>query len=93
MSMLCHVYAYSLLWGQFFAGVQDRVSLYSSGCPGTPFVDKAGLKLRNPPASASRVLGIKAVCHHARRATPHPAIFFFGGEEQLLMPHLVDYIF
>jgi hypothetical protein len=38
----------------------DRVSLYSSGCPGTHSVDQAGLKLRNPPASASRVLGLKA---------------------------------
>jgi hypothetical protein len=39
---------------------RDRVSLCSSGCPGTHFVDQAGLKLRNPPASASRVLGLKA---------------------------------
>ena len=28
--------------------------------PGTHSVDQAGLKLRNPPASASHVLGIKA---------------------------------
>jgi hypothetical protein len=41
---------------------RDRVSLYSPGCPRTHFVDQAGLKLRNPPASASasRVLGLKA---------------------------------
>jgi hypothetical protein len=39
---------------------QDRVSLCSSGCPGTYFVDQAGLELRNLPASASRVLGLKA---------------------------------
>jgi hypothetical protein len=38
----------------------DRVSLYSPGCPGTHFVDQAGLKLRNLPASASWVLGLKA---------------------------------
>jgi hypothetical protein len=38
----------------------DRVSLYSPGCPGTHSVDQAGLKLRNPPASASQVLGLKA---------------------------------
>jgi hypothetical protein len=30
---------------------RDRVSLYNSGCPGTHFVDQAGLELRNPPAS------------------------------------------
>jgi hypothetical protein len=40
----------------------DRVSLYSPGCPGTYFVDQAGLKLRNLPASASQVLGLKAAC-------------------------------
>jgi hypothetical protein len=30
---------------------QDRVSLYSPGCPGTHFEDQTGL--RNPTASAS----------------------------------------
>jgi hypothetical protein len=30
-----------------------RVSLYSPGCPGTHFVDQAGLEHRNPLASAS----------------------------------------
>jgi hypothetical protein len=43
-----------------FCCSRDRVSLYSSGCPGTHFVDQADLKLRNLPASASRVLGLKA---------------------------------
>jgi hypothetical protein len=38
---------------------QDRVSLYSPGCPGTHSVDHAGLELRNLPASASQVLGLK----------------------------------
>jgi hypothetical protein len=38
----------------------DRVSLYSPVCPGTHFVDQAGLELRNPPASATGVLGLKA---------------------------------
>jgi hypothetical protein len=38
----------------------DRVSLCSPGCPGTHFVDQAGLELRNPPASALQVLGLKA---------------------------------
>jgi hypothetical protein len=44
----------------FFLVFQDRVSLCSLGCPGTHSVDQAGLELRNPPASASRVLGLKA---------------------------------
>jgi hypothetical protein len=37
-----------------------QVSLCSPGCPGTHFVEQAGLKLRVPPASASQVLGLKA---------------------------------
>jgi hypothetical protein len=44
-----------LFWGE----VQDRVSLYSAGCPEPHSVDQAGLELRNPPASASQVLGLK----------------------------------
>jgi hypothetical protein len=44
----------------YFLVFRDRVSLYSPGCPGTHFVDQAGLKLRSPPASASQVLGLKA---------------------------------
>ena len=39
---------------------QDRVSLFSPGCPETHSVDQTGLKLRNLPASASRMLGLKA---------------------------------
>jgi hypothetical protein len=48
------------LFGFFVFVFRDRVSLYSPGCPGAHFVDQAGLELRNPPASASRVLGLKA---------------------------------
>jgi hypothetical protein len=39
-----------------FLVFRDRVSLCSPGCPGTHSVDHAGLKLRNPPASASQML-------------------------------------
>ena len=39
---------------------QDRVSLCSPGCSGTHSIDQAGLELRDLPASASRVLGLKA---------------------------------
>jgi hypothetical protein len=39
---------------------RDRFSLCSPGCPGTHFVDQVGLELRNPLASASQVLGLKA---------------------------------
>jgi hypothetical protein len=38
----------------------DSISLCSPDCPGTHSVDQAGLKLRNLPASASQVLGLKA---------------------------------
>jgi hypothetical protein len=46
----------------FILVFRDRVSLYSSGCPGTHFVDQAGLELRN----RLPLPGIKGVCHHAR---------------------------
>jgi hypothetical protein len=51
-----------------------RVSLCSPGCPGTHSVDQAGLELRNPPASASRVLGLKACA-----TTPDRLILNFPG--------------
>ncbi|GAB1303436.1 Vomeronasal 2, receptor 29 [Apodemus speciosus] len=35
------------------------VSLCSPGYPGTHILDQAGLEIRNPPASASQVLGLK----------------------------------
>jgi hypothetical protein len=34
--------------------------MYIPGCPGTHFVDQAGLELRNMPAFASQMLGLKA---------------------------------
>jgi hypothetical protein len=49
------------------------------GCPGTHFVDLAGLKLRNLPASASQVPGLKA------RATTPGYYFYFSFKNQLLL--------
>jgi hypothetical protein len=40
--------------------------LCSPGCPGTHSVDQPGLELRNSPASASQVLGLKACATTAR---------------------------
>jgi hypothetical protein len=45
---------------QVFSVVLFFCFLYSPGHPGTHSVDKAGLEFRNPPASASLVLGLKA---------------------------------
>jgi hypothetical protein len=56
-----YIYLFVCLFVCLFLVFWDRVSLYSPGCPGTHFVDQAGLKLRNLSASASRVLGLK-VC-------------------------------
>jgi hypothetical protein len=50
----------------FLLVFRDRVSLCSPGCPGTHSADQAGLELRNPPASASRVLGLKSCATTAR---------------------------
>ena len=49
---------------------QDRVSLYSSGCPGAHSVDQAVLELRNLPASTSQVLELKACATTARPIDP-----------------------
>jgi hypothetical protein len=40
--------------------IQDRVSLCIPGCLGTCSVDQAGFELRDSPASASWVLGLKS---------------------------------
>jgi hypothetical protein len=58
---------------------RDRVSLCSPGCPGTHSVDLAGVELRNLPASASQVLGLK-VC-----ATT-PGQLSFSTQSWLLFP-------
>jgi hypothetical protein len=60
------VYVFLLLLLFVYLVFRDRVSLYSPGCPGTHFVDQAGLELRNRPASASLVLGLKACATTAR---------------------------
>jgi hypothetical protein len=57
---VCFLFLVFLFCFVLFFVFQDMVSLYSPGCPGTHFVDQADLQLRNPPASASRVLGLKA---------------------------------
>jgi hypothetical protein len=44
-----------------FCFLRDRVSLYNPGCFGIHSIDQAVLKLRDPPTSASQVLGLK-VC-------------------------------
>jgi hypothetical protein len=62
---------------------QDSVSLCNPGCPGTHFVDQAGLELRNPPASASRVLGLKAC---ATTAWPTFGFCPYGKTERSLSP-------
>jgi hypothetical protein len=56
-------------FGFWFLVFGDGVSLCSSGCPGTHSVDQAGLELRNPPASAAQVLGLKAWPPHPARDT------------------------
>jgi hypothetical protein len=60
-SWTSHVHSIPVAPLFFFFFPRDRVSLCSPGCPGTHSVDQAGLALRNLPASASQVLGLK-VC-------------------------------
>jgi hypothetical protein len=55
---------------------QNKVSLCSSGCPGTHSVDQAGLELRNPPASSAQVLGLKACTTTAWHTCPSESLIF-----------------
>jgi hypothetical protein len=50
----------------FGFGFWRQVSLCSIGCPGTHSVDQAGFEHRDPPASASRMLGLKACATSTR---------------------------
>jgi hypothetical protein len=59
--MLFVLFFFFFFFSFLFLVFRDRVFLYRLGCPGIHFVDQAGLELRNPPASASQVLGLK-VC-------------------------------
>jgi hypothetical protein len=43
----------------FFVLFPDRVSLCSPGCPGTRSAEQASPELRDPPASAFPVVGLK----------------------------------
>jgi hypothetical protein len=67
----------------WFLVFRDRVSLYSPGCPGTHFVDQAGLELRNLPASTSRVLGLKACA-----TMPGPYVNLYVPQEYSTEPAL-----
>ncbi|EDL27898.1 mCG145428, partial [Mus musculus] len=58
-----------------------RISLCSPGCPGTHSVDQADLELRNPPAFASQVLGLKA-----RATTPGLNSLIFTSVFSTLFP-------
>jgi hypothetical protein len=76
----------STLFFSFFLLVfRDRVSLYSLGCPGTHSVDPAGLELRNQPASASQVLGLKACSTTTRQSSTLNVVSQFSD-------HFVSYM-
>jgi hypothetical protein len=64
--LFCSFFSFCLFVGWFVGLFQDRVSLYSPGCPGTHSVDQAGLELRYLPDSASQVLGLSYSRSHAR---------------------------
>jgi hypothetical protein len=68
-----HSFFFLIIIYLFILVFRDRVSLYSPGCLGTHSVDQAGLELRNPPASASLVLGLKACT-----TTPGSSSFFYS---------------
>jgi hypothetical protein len=58
----------------------------SPDCPGTHSVDQAGFELRNPPASAFQVLGLKACATAAQLGSLLP---FVLSSLQLVLPRLM----
>jgi hypothetical protein len=66
-------FLYILQFFFLFVFSRQGVALCSPGCPGTHFVDQAGLELRNLPVSASQVLGLKT-CATTTQLTSY--IFF-----------------
>jgi hypothetical protein len=75
--MHTHILFLFLVFCFWFFGLvfQDSISLYSPGCPGTHSVDQASLELRNPPTSASQVLGLKACTTTAQLHILYPTYF------------------
>jgi hypothetical protein len=71
MSLVFHLNFYSFFF--FFWN--------SPGCPGTHFVDQAGLELRNLPASAFQVLGLK-VCATTAQLNLYSYPYIADGESE-----------
>jgi hypothetical protein len=77
----------------FFLVFRDRVSLCSPGYPETHFADQAALELRNPPVSASQVLGLKAGATSAGLENEFLGQTFFVFNEMLnLNIEMVSYL-
>ena len=87
--MACKVISFIIFFS--FLVFRDRVSLCSPGCPRTHSVDRAGLELRNPPASASQVLGLKACPTPAQQVISYFRTVWFSLT--ILKPHILSYIF
>ncbi|GAB1285014.1 Protein FAM117B [Apodemus speciosus] len=70
----------------------DRVSLCSPGCPGTHSVDQAVQELRNRPASAPQVLGLK-MCDktHPPSSSPSSIIRRTSSLDTLAAPYLAGH--
>jgi hypothetical protein len=76
-----------------FQNSHYRVCLCSPGCPETHSLDQAGLELRNLPASASQVLGLKVCCCSSSSSSssstaiskPEPSLRFFYLLSSLLV--------
>ena len=72
----------------FFPG--DRVSLCSPGCPGTHFVDQAGLELKNPPprpakntCSCRGPRSVPNICMMAHSSSPKGSDPLFASGHQV----------
>jgi len=62
---------------------RDSVSLYSTGCPGTPSVDQAGLKVKRSACLCLPRVGYKGMCYHAWQ---YVCVETCEGQKRLLDP-------
>ena len=83
---LCELHSYHQLSKDLFTSSLllslswDRVSLCNCpGCPGTSFVAQADPKLRDLPASASWVLGLKVCMSHCTALTTNFTTYFLNS--------------
>jgi hypothetical protein len=88
-------FGFGVLFICLFGWLVFRAMVYlcCPGCPGTHFVDQVSLDLRNLPASASQVLGLKVCTTPAWLEIPKPLYCEFFLLTQIVFLVFPIYLF